>query len=347
MKLFREPLLHFLILGAGLFLLFGAVADRTGERVDQIVVSSGQIDHLVEVWTKTWQRPPTSGELQGLIKDYIKEEILYREARAMGLDKDDTIIRRRLRQKMECLAEDVAAAAEPTDEQLRAFLEENRDKFRVERGVTFSHVYLNRERRGTALAGDAERLLIELGKSDGRVDPSKLGDPFLMPREYRSVPESEVAKLFGRAFASRLLELEPGRWAGPVESGYGVHLVLVRERTERRLPQLAEVRETVRREWFAGRRREANDDEPRLGVAEAGHRTAPVLPVAEGRPFLPGHALAPLHQPRATPAGDDLLVESLQRVALRGHDSRPQLLTRSGTRQMSGRPSSAIARYWG
>lgn len=259
MKLFREPLLHFLILGAGLFLLFGAVADRTGERVDQIVVSSGQIDHLVEVWTKTWQRPPTSGELQGLIKDYIKEEILYREARAMGLDKDDTIIRRRLRQKMEFLAEDVAAAAEPTDEQLRAFLEENRDKFRVERGVTFSHVYLNRERRGTALAGDAERLLIELGKSDGRVDPAKLGDPFLMPREYRSVPESEVAKLFGRAFASRLLELEPGRWAGPVESGYGVHLVLVRERTERRLPQLAEVRETVRREWFAGRRREANE----------------------------------------------------------------------------------------
>ncbi len=255
----REPLVHFLVLGAGLFLLSSLVGDRAGERSDRIVVTAGHTEHLVQGWTRTWQRPPTSQEMEGLIEDYIKEEILYREALAMGLDKNDTIIRRRLRQKMEFLAEDVTAQAEPTDEELQTYLEMNPETFRVGATMSFTHIYLNRDKRGDAARRDAERLLARLAAGDGRVDPAKFGDPFLLPQEYKSLPESEVAKLFGREFTTRLLALKLGQWAGPVESGYGVHLVLLRQRAEGRTLELAEVRDAVRREWLAARRREANE----------------------------------------------------------------------------------------
>jgi hypothetical protein len=214
---------------------------------------------MAELWKRTWQRPPTQQELQGLIEDHIKEEVLYREALALGLNQDDTIIRRRLRQKMEFLVEDVAAGVEPTDSELQAFLDKNPTVFRVQGKVSFSHIYLSRDRRGGSVHRDAERLLRELGNGNGRVDPAKMGDPFLLPHNFQSLRETEVVKLFGQVFGARVLDLELGRWTGPVESGYGVHLVLVRERTEGRLPQLADVRGAVQREWLAARRREANE----------------------------------------------------------------------------------------
>ena len=166
MKLLREPLVHFLVLGAALFLLYKIVADPVGDRSDRIVVTSGHIERLVEGWKRTWQRPPTRKELEGLIEDHIREEILYREARAMGLDRDDTIIRRRLRQKMEFLFEDLGAQANPSDEELQAFLDKNPDAFRVATRVTFSHIYLNRDRRGESATRDAERLLRAAGDTD-------------------------------------------------------------------------------------------------------------------------------------------------------------------------------------
>ena len=256
---FREPLVHFLVLGVGIFILFSAVGEVREEKSDQIVVSATKIENLAKLWKRTWQRPPTQQELEGLIEDHIKEEVLYREALALGIDQDDTIIRRRLRQKMEFLVEDVASGVEPTDAELQVFLEKNPTEFRVQARVSFSHIYLNRERRGAFVHRDAEHLLRELGNSNGRVDPAKLGDPFLLPHEFQSLPETEVVKLFGQPFSARLLELEPGRWTGPVQSGYGVHLVLLRERTEGRLPELAEVRGPVLRDWLADRRRKANE----------------------------------------------------------------------------------------
>ncbi len=259
MKLLREPLIHFLALGAALFLLYKIVAAPVGDRSDRIVVTSGHIERLVEGWARTWQRPPTRKELEGLIEDHIREEILYREALAMGLDRDDTIIRRRLRQKMEFLIEDLDAQANPSDEELQAFLDKNPDAFRVAPRVTFSHIYLNRDRRGESATRDAKHLLARLEAADGRLDAAALGDPLLLPHDYESLPEDEVAKLFGREFAARLTELPADRWTGPVESGYGLHLVLVRERTEGRVPKLTEVRDAVRREWLAVRRHEANE----------------------------------------------------------------------------------------
>jgi len=252
----REPLVHFLLLGAALFGVFALVGDRTSERTGRIVVTPAQIQHLAAGFTRVWQRPPTQRELDGLIEDYIREEVYYREALAMGLDRDDTIIRRRLRQKLEFLTEDLVQTNPPSDEDLTAFLQKNPDAFRVEPRLAFRHVYLNRDRRGKSADGDARRILAQLTSG---ADPDTLGDVFLLEHDVKLSSRSEIAKLFGEKFTQKLLEIKAGRWAGPIESGYGLHLVFVRERAEGRLPGLAEVREAVQREWLAARRREVTE----------------------------------------------------------------------------------------
>jgi PPIC-type PPIASE domain len=255
-KVLREPLLHFLVLGAGLFALFGVVGGPAEEVKDRIVVSAAKVENLAGLFERTWRRPPTEAEIDGLIADHIKEEILYREALALGLDTDDIVIRRRLRQKMEFISEDVAPPAEPTEAELQVFLAEHPDRFREPSRISFAQVYLSPDRRGEDAWGDAERLLVALDA--GESDPAASGDPFLLEQDYRDLATHDVERLFGGGFAARIAELPLGRWSGPVESGYGLHLVLVRERTPAEQPALAEVREEVANEWRAARREEAN-----------------------------------------------------------------------------------------
>ncbi len=255
----REPLVHFLVLGAGIFLLAALVGDSDQDQPDQIVVSVGQIDRLVETWQRTWQRPPTQVELEGLVEDHIREEILYREAIAMGLDRDDTIIHRRLRQKMEFLPQDLVEQVEPTEEELRTYLRKNADAFQVEARLSFQHIYLNLERRGAAAETDARRLLADLKANGGPVEPLVLSDPILLPHDFQSLSVSEVARLFGQEFATRLNEIEPGSWTGPLISSYGLHLVQVGERLPERMPELWEVRKAVERDWEFMRRQEFDD----------------------------------------------------------------------------------------
>jgi PPIC-type PPIASE domain len=252
----REPLLHFLVLGAGLFVLFGLIGEPAGERSDRIVITEAKIGDLAELFERTWRRPPTPAELDGLIEDHIKEEIFYREALALGLDRDDTVIRRQLRLKMQFVSEDVAQPAEPTENELRAFLAEHPDRFRKPSRISFAQVYLSPDRRGEDAWGDAERMLIALNA--GESDPAEAGDPFLLEHDYRDLAAHDVERLFGGEFAARVAELPVGRWSGPVESGYGLHLVLVRERTAARLPDLSEVHEAVANQWRAARQEEAN-----------------------------------------------------------------------------------------
>jgi hypothetical protein len=224
----------------------------------KIVVTAGQVEHLAAGFTKAWQRPPTDAELKGLIDDWVREEIATREAMALGLDKDDTVIRRRLRQKMEFVSDDIATQAEPTDADLSAYLQTHPESFRVEPRLTFSQVYLNPAKHGGHLARDAARALAELKHAGAAADLAALGDPFLLEHTFQSVPTSEIAKQFGEKFAAELGGLTPGQWQGPVASGYGVHLVLVNERIEGRLPTLAEARDAVRREWANAQRLEAS-----------------------------------------------------------------------------------------
>jgi hypothetical protein len=259
-KILNEPLLHFLFLGAILFVVYSMM--QTPGRNDEpgeIVVTQGQIDHLAAGFARIWQRPPGTEELAGLVRERVREEVYYREAMAMGLDKDDTVIRRRLRQKMEFISDDIAARSEPTDEELNTYLQTHADMFRLEPRFSFNQVYLNPEKHGNDLDRDSAQLLIQLNQSDNETDLVSLGDPLMLQQQYDEMPASEVAKLFGEQFAAKLGELVPGQWQGPVVSGYGVHLVLVSERSEGRLPALAEVRDSVRREWDNARRLEANE----------------------------------------------------------------------------------------
>jgi len=258
-RLFKEPLVHFLLLGAAIFFAYNWLPNRRGAEPRKIVITQGQIEQLATGFARTWQRPPTAEELAGLVRDLVREEVYYREARALGLDKDDTVIRRRLRQKMEFVSDDIAAQVEPTDADLTAYLQARPDAFRVEQRFTFSQVYFNPEKHGENMVHDVAQQLAELNRIGGRADASALGDSFLLEHEFAAAPRSEIAKQFGEKFAASLGELSPGRWQGPVESGYGVHLVFVRERTEGRVPVLAEVRDAVRREWDNARRLDAND----------------------------------------------------------------------------------------
>jgi len=255
-KLLREPLVHFLLLGTLLFAAYGGPVKRAASEPPKIVVSQFQIDHLTEGFARTWLRAPTAEELEGLIRDYIREEVYYREAMAMGLDRDDTIIRRRLQQKLEFLSENISDFTPPTDEELRAFLRDHPDRFRLDRRFTFHQVYLSPERHRDSLAGDAGELLRQLRSSSS--DASRLGDPSLLEHRFVNVEANEVAKQFGEKFARALNDLALGEWQGPVESSYGLHLVFVDERTERRSPALEDVRDAVRREWLNVRRLESN-----------------------------------------------------------------------------------------
>jgi PPIC-type PPIASE domain len=257
MKLLKEPLLHFLLLGAAIFGTYRLLSDARATQPGSIVLTQGRIEALVAAFTRTWQRPPTASEREGLIRDYIREEIYVREAIALGLDQDDMVIRRRLRQKLEFVSEDLTAPAEPTDGQLSAYLAAHPDAFRVEPRYTFRQVFLDPRRRGDQLAHDAARLLARVRQAG--IDPDTLGDTSLLDRRFEALPASLAAEQFGDQFAAALGELPIGQWRGPVASTYGAHLVLVDHRTDGRVPALEEMRDVVRRDWANAQRTEASE----------------------------------------------------------------------------------------
>src|SRR6478752_971092 len=161
-KRIREPFIHFLLLGAAIFAAHRLVAGRADNQPGKIVITQGDITSIMIGFSRTWQRPPTREELDGLIRDRVQEEVYYREAMAMGLDRDDPVIRRRLQQKLAFVTDDVAAVAEPTYAELADYLKTHAASFGVDRRVTFSQVYLDPNRRGERLAGDANELLTQL-----------------------------------------------------------------------------------------------------------------------------------------------------------------------------------------
>lgn len=258
-RILREPLLHFLLLGVAIFVAYRLVSKPNETKPGTIVITQAQIAAMEEGFSRTWRRPPLPDELEGLIRDRVQEEVYCREAVALGLDKDDAIIRRRLRQKMEFVTDGIAKVSEPTDHELNAYLRSHADTFRVQRQFTFSHVFLDPEKHGETLQRDTAQLLAQLNRAGVHADVSAMGDPFLLDHTFVNQPNGEVAKQFGEKFATKLGELPLGQWQGPIESGYGTHLVFINERTEGRVPALAEVREVVRREWINARRLEENE----------------------------------------------------------------------------------------
>ena len=261
MKLLREPLLHFMFIGAAIYLLYGVFAEPVREADDKtIVVSAGEIEWMQTSWQKRWNRPPTAQEFDGLIQQYIKETVLYREALTMGLNQHDQVIRRRLAQKLEFLARDLVALTPPTEEELQAYFAEHRFRYQEPALYTFTQVFIDPDTRGDTTLADAAVIKANLiAQGDAIEDPGALGDDFMLQNYYPEKDKVEIQKLFGSGFAESLIELSPGQWHGPVLSGYGVHLVYVSNISEPPAPVFAEVRERVVQDWTTDRSEELNN----------------------------------------------------------------------------------------
>ncbi len=256
-QILREPLFHFAVIGVALFTAAELVRRPVSVTPNRIVVSAGTIRNFVATFKLKWSRPPSARELDGLIADRVKEEIYYREARKIGLDRQDIIIRRRLRQKFEFLLQDRLANPSPSEAELRAYLKKHARNYRTDDRYAFIQIYLNPARRGNKVVDDVRRLVAKLKASNGPVDYARLSDPFMLPVRFKDTPRRDVARAFGRKFAVALGNLPPNIWVGPIRSAFGLHIVRVSTRARGRVPPLAKIRVEVERDWRSGRRRAA------------------------------------------------------------------------------------------
>jgi peptidyl-prolyl cis-trans isomerase C len=253
-RLLREPLVHFLLLGAILFGVYAAVAGGRGdaEQSKQIRLTIDDFSQMVLIFQSQWRRDPTPEELRLLVEDKVREEVLYREALALGLDKNDTIVKRRMAQKMQFLAEDVAAAREPASEELGTWFEANRAQFAHPPRISFRHLYFSPDRRGTRARDDAAAALAKLaGQPEDSTLAATLADAFMFQEYYRDRAPEFLGKEFGPNFALAVAKLPSGSWQGPIESGFGWHLVFVDTLIPGRVPAFEEAEAEVRKAWLA------------------------------------------------------------------------------------------------
>ncbi len=222
---------------------------------NHILVGSGQLEQLAARFQRSRLRLPTDIELAALIEGHVREEVYYRQALAMGLDRDDAVVRQRMRQKLEFLLEDLATETTPGDEQLIEFMQRHPEKFRQETRISFTQVFLNPDKHQD-LAADAMQTLNRLNNG---APPETEGDPTLLEQEFLLATQHQIARIFGDLFAQQIVVLEPGGWSGPFNSTYGDHLVRVSAKQTERFPALEEVRKQVERDYMVQRRLELKD----------------------------------------------------------------------------------------
>jgi len=289
-KWMREPLTHFLLIGLLLFVVYGALNPGPVQRGTRIELTADDIRQLEISFVSKWGRPPAPQEFVGLVDSRVREEILYREALALGLDNEDTIVKRRLAQKMEFLAEDLSDLREPATEEYRAWFAKNSQRFALPPRVTFRHLYFSPDKRGQRAREAAEHALTTLaGKPSDAMEAAGLADPFMFQNYFGDRSKEQVAKDFGPNFAQSLFRMSPGSWQGPVESGYGWHLVWIDSITPGRVPQFEEVEPDVKSEWVAERRAEFK----RKAYEAMKARYEIVLPDTFAKYAPPGAAPAP------------------------------------------------------
>ena len=256
LRILREPLLHFLAIGGLIFLLFAAVDDTRDAPTDVIVVTPERINQLAAGYSSVWKRMPTDDELDALIDEHVREEVYYREALALGLDRNDTIVRQRLRQKMEFLTDSGANLLEPAAGELEAYFAANEQAFRRGPRLAFEQIFLG-ETPGP------ESITRSLGalQSDPVTDPSALGERSLLPAQLSLSPPNAIDGVFGQGFFELIVELPPGVWTGPVVSAYGVHLVRILDSLPARTTPLEEVRDAVLWDWKAAKAQEIREQD--------------------------------------------------------------------------------------
>ena len=261
-KIIRTTLIHMLILGGLLFSVFLLLNEDKDDIEKIITIRNSDVTQLIARWNAQFKRDPTERELRGLLNNHIREEVLYREAKTLGLDQDDVIIRRRLTQKMEFLFEDLLVDTDPTVEEIDAFFQINKATYQIPALVTFSHIYFSIEIRAAEEAhARAVQVRDELNASlEAFDDAAKKGDSLMLPSEYEVISRQEVANLFGNtAFTDSLFQAKVGIWEGPELSAYGLHLYYVHQRSDARVPDLMEVKERVAEDLLQERRVQANE----------------------------------------------------------------------------------------
>ena len=243
-RILKEPLIHFLLIGACLFGLYAWVNPDAMQSDRRIVVDQGRVNNLIERFQGVWQRQPTGQELQGLIEDYVIEEIYYRQALALGIDKNDPLIRRRLRQKMEFFTANASSMLQASDQQLTEYLQHNAEKFRKEARYSFEQIFLSNDQPEDLLQKKIAATQTALAHNQ-----NVSSDQTLLPLEFNNATESEINKALGLGFSKRLTALPLQQWSAPLRTNMGVHFVKINAKQDRSLPGLEEVRSLVQREW--------------------------------------------------------------------------------------------------
>lgn len=255
----REPLIHFILIGALLFAVYNALHSKEAASSDskKIVLTGADVDQISLMWQAQGRPAPTAEQIESLLDSRIREEVLYREALALGLDKGDTIVKRRMAQKMDFLAEDLSNLREPTKEELRTWFAKNSEHFTLPGRTSFRHLYFSFDKHGTQTAEAATDVLTKInGKPSDSSEAAALADPFMFQDYYGDRSFDELAKAFGPGFARSLFMLKPGSWQGPIESGYGWHLVFIETLTPARVPEFEEVEADVRTQYVSAQREE-------------------------------------------------------------------------------------------
>lgn len=282
-RLLREPLLHFLVIGLALFAGFSWLHRGQGgiEPSHEIALTFDDLRTMDLYFESQWHRQPTRQEFDAMVENKIQEEILYREGLAQGLDKDDTIVKRRMAQKLQFLAEDVATAHEPSGDELRSWFEKNREKFALPGRVSFRHLFFSFDRRHASAQADAAAALTKLeGQGENSPLAASLADPFMFQDFYADRTAVDLAKEFGPVFAIGVFKLKPHVWQGPVESGYGWHLVFVDSIVPGRIAQFEEIEPDVKTAWLAYQKENAW----REAYARMRARYTVLLPAAPDKP---------------------------------------------------------------
>jgi hypothetical protein len=250
-RFLREPLLHFIAIGGLFFLIYTAVNDIGENSTDTIFITPERISQIATEFNRVWNRMPTAEEVDNLIKEEVRSEVYYRDALALGLDKNDAVVRRRLRQKMEFLTDTGIYLQEPSTSELETYFAANEQAYRSEPRLAFEQIYLGESPPEDTVSQTLKTLL-----SEPTIDLSTLGQRTLLPAQLKLSPPDAIDSVFGKGFYRQIAELAPGEWAGPVTSVYGIHLIRTLDGQPARMPPLEEVRESVLKDWKVSQAKE-------------------------------------------------------------------------------------------
>jgi len=247
-KIIQNPITHILLFGfilaVILLIVFGIPTNEEDNR--RIVITNTDVQQLWSAWKRTWQRDPTPKELRAQLQNFVREEVLYREALSRDYDRDDIVIRRSLVRKMDFLAEGQVEGRNLTEEEIIAYFNLRTERYRIPPKISFTHIYFNLDSKGDDVEQVLNQTLKNLEKSNpSDIELSNYGDRFMMQSKYTDLTPREIQSQFGEIFTNKLIDLEQGKWHGPVQSGYGLHVVYISKRVASRIPDWVEVKSQI------------------------------------------------------------------------------------------------------